>query len=77
MWRARHVKLGMIWCIIRGRTVAYRLRIENGGIVIGNGLKGMVVECEIINSPGAAVTVRGDGSMPGPMFSQCSWESFR
>lgn len=51
-FKGNHPKIGMIWNIIRGHPVAYRIRIENGGLVFGSE-PAMVVGCTIIG-PGYA-----------------------
>jgi hypothetical protein len=56
-----HPKLGMIWNIARGYPVAYRIRIENGSLVI-DGMNAMVVGCSVIGSSNNAVTVSLDAS---------------
>jgi hypothetical protein len=57
-FKARFLKLGMIWHIIRGYPVAYRIRIENGGLVLDGEKPGMVVQCTIVGAAAAAVTSR-------------------
>ncbi len=53
--KGRFPKLGMISNIIRGHPVAYRIRIENGGLVLDGTMNAMVVECTVIGSAGAGV----------------------
>ena len=70
--KGKFPRLGMVWNIIRGYPVAYRIHLENGGLVFRESRNAMIVQCTVIGTEtGAALRIaREDSYTPDPC-GQC------